>query len=325
MTHGEVGAITHFSGDPVHLLFWLNRYSRFWRSEIKKLYLVLSWPPEMVGEEIIQLQREILSGYPEITVIEHRGDICPELANPLAIPFVEEPITLFIESDVFVYQKEWLTRFIVDPIRSRGKKIVAADYQLLPNYCPSPRIQGLMRACMSVDTELLRRTDSDFMPQSLKAGEVRNGFTIPGSFDTDCFGWMSWQLLSMITDEELEVLPTVNNLNTQRNLLAQVLKTWPILHIRQFSSSLLGFNGPAFGWIKDHDPRGDEIILSNCDDWAVERSVVFRQIFLDEVRGVIPIAFRKDYEYMLEQTIIKRGLNRKKLALIAQQVKHLIG
>jgi len=325
MTHGEVGAITHFGGDPVHLLFWLNRYSRFWRSEIKKLYLVLTWRPQMVGEEIIQLQREILASYPEIIVIEHPNGMTPEHANPLAIPLIEEPITLFIESDVFIYQKQWLTSVVIDPIRSRGKKIVAADHQLLPHYCPNPRIQGLMRACMSVDTELLRRTDIDFMPQSLKAGEVRNGFTIPGSFDTDCFGWMSWQLLSMITDAELEVLPTVNNLNTQQNLLAQILRTYPILHIRQFSSSLLGFNGPAFGWIKENHPSGDAVITSNCDDWAVERSVVFRQIFLNEVRGVIPAAFCKDYEYMLEQTIIKRGLKRSKLAFIAEQVRHLIG
>jgi hypothetical protein len=180
---------------------------------------------------------------------------------------------------------------------------------------------------MTVRADLLDRVELDFLPQHFNAGEIRHGFCMPGTFDVDCFGWISYQLLSLIQENELQVLPTCNNLNTQPNLTAEILRQHPILHIRQFNSSLLGFNTRAFKYIKDGDPKGDAIITSNCDNWAVERNVVFRQRFLQEALGVVDKVdkqFCEDYDFMLRQTIKKRGLDINRLHQLLQQVTLLL-
>lgn len=324
-------AITHFCGDPLITLFWLHMYKKYWRGEVDKLYIYNSYNLEVIDEQLVELQRNAIRELPEALLFENMKPVIPELANSFLLSKVEENTVFFLESDGWVFRRNWLTKQMLQPIISGSCGIVGSNYELFPSsVSPHSNINGFMRNVLSCDMELIRKTDLDFNPKSLSMGERVNSWIVPQDINLDCFGWMSYQLLTLT--DRIVMLPYANMIDSPTNPLD--FNTYPFIHVRQFSSSYLGFTFPLWRSLKENSTDRFTTAIKqeaqptgsySAPRWHLTKGIAFRQIFAETLKNYKGLeAFRNEYLEILDKMIDLTQLDRHQIKQMTQQYTDIL-
>ena len=293
-------AITHFDGDPVTLNYWLYLYDKYWRDEVDKVYLVLSYNPEISVPEIIAFNKKVISQYSNIILIETTIPTIPEIGNKMAVEQAKEDLLFFIESDGLIFGKG-LVKEHLDMIREDKCDIVGGDYTLLPEPLATDlNFRGLMRNFLFCKREDFMRTDLYFLPYMY------------GDIPLDCFGWISLQLRQQ--NPRINYVPH-NCLHPSREMDMGLYQKYKWLHIRQMSSSTLGIGTDKGGFIDwmNRDPysvgtiRGT-VLRGNHAEWTYMKAVAFKSLMLERMDNSI-LGFIPMYRDTLDFVISALDLN----------------
>lgn len=322
--------VTHFDGDPYTLNAWLTLYKKNIQGECDKVYMSIYYDPKAVPESVIDYERTMLADYPEIVSIikgEHRP---PETGNQDTLKMVTEDYVGLIESDGFVYG-----RGIVDQcfrlLENEGQDIVAPRWFLIDEAYFKGELQssGFMRCFCFVKRSLLTQIEIDFNPRTIPKGTVLHGkYTLQHDVPTDCFGWVSWQLLLLtnkITYVPSNILGPDNILSPQSNY------KW--VHVRQMSSSAIGCGGGEYkiwangGSLNNIFHLFDENFPDGPAEYIYIKAVAFKLLFFDMMMCKGPIqellGFADEYKQMLEFVIAYLNLPVEKVYEIKGYYKSL--
>lgn len=301
-------AITHLCGDPYVTLFWLHMYKKYWRGEIDKLNVYITFNQDVLPPQSIDIQRKVLEECPEIAYQESFQGLVPENTNSLLLKDTTEDVVFLIETDSFIFKSGWVLQNMISPIVNGAYDIVGTNYRLMePQISPNPNILGFMRNIFSCRNNILQETDLDFFPRHHPPSTI-NKHTTSFGCDFDCFGWMSYQLLTLTN--RIYLHRNANMINSPDQIINNCdFSTYPYVHVRQFNSSFLGLFQPIWKALRDNDQNFINKIQTETQGqtppkWYFEKAIAFRLMFLEFFRNVPELEeFKKDYIHVLEQTM----------------------
>ncbi len=282
--------ITHFDGDPFLLNFWLLLYGKYWCGECDKIYVTICHDDIKLSPAIRDFNLRLLAKYPEIQVESIPYSTPPEMGNQFSYKTSskDDGLVGFIESDGFVF-----TRGLVDQcfrLLEQDQDIVCPHWTLIdePYVWSEFHHKGFMRCFFFSKRSLLDKIDMDFMPKNMKRGDIlpNSAIRIDHDMPMDCFGWISLQL-AMLAPKITFVPANVANPDTIMN--AAQYDQWAWCHIRQMSSSALGFGGDEYYLWKDNVPELHKRIMRLFNEgfpggpaeFTYAKAIAFKLLFYD--------------------------------------------
>ena len=245
--------VTHFDGDPYLLSYWLSLYSKYWADEVDRVYMTICHNDQVLNDETTQFTKAIVAKYPKVQAHYMKSTMSPEQGNQYLLQYVTEDHIGLIESDGFIFEKGLVDRMFKH--LEQGFDVVCPEWKLITDswFMKSYDYQGFMRCFFFVKKAILDKTDLDFTPHSVLPTHLipNTDKEFGTSFDLDCFGWLSVQIMTQ--KPAIKIVPA--NVLTPDNILnPETFSEYKWCHVRQLSSSALGFGTNEFQtWKNDQD------------------------------------------------------------------------